>query len=760
MIHTFLIRTIVLCICTCAVPGWSQTVRDSIVFLRAFGNGEITSTAYTADSKQVLLGTYDGKVRLYDQETGNLVLTYAATWPYPKIVRSPSGNSVAIYDVGAPYSVSIPKSVSIFEMKTGKLLKEIAIAMSNRIVSFSANDSALLIANIYGSGFRYSLYNANDSAKHFNLRCNPILSLDGTYAISFPQYSSDSIFCSGLTRTFGWARKFPSFTSPEFFQDSFITILPKSQNGLLVINAATGDTVRRIAKSVTLGAYYTPPLQALRDNRIVFGMHDTICVWDAKADTLVTRLKGKFANRSIHGFSPDGAQIIIEDPKSNTFLFWSASSGDSLGVYAPYALSCFSFACRNPQLSADGTKILSEASVNNGTRVTIIPRLWDASTGSVLHTFWQFPSLIHPRLSSDGTRMLTATDLDTLILWDVETGNVIRTFHSGLAPAYTTKAWYSGMSAEFEDHDSTIFSTFSIDDFLTTVSNRHSTRGIWWNVNTGKIIKQMKPVTNSEEFCRVFSSADHAKYLLTYRLPGSEYPEVVNIFNASNDSLLGGPSFQSRLINTSSDLSNTLFSNGYRWGYPGNETSIWFNTVDKTTCQGACFSRDNSKILCSFVDGYASRWWISLHTGNKDYAITSHYPIDAADVDNNDFSTDGTRLLVNFLQGQPCLYDISSFSSAITPVVATIHYSGIKLHASSHRKIRLSVPPNSISCKEGAELRIYSPSGRLLTRFPIPVSLQTKPQWYTLPSTFSTGIYVYRIENAFERSSGLFSVKP
>lgn len=734
-----------------AIAG-SQTMSDSIVFKRSFGYGSAISIVYTPDSKQVLISTYDGKIRLYDQLTGALVLTYPGTWTNPEITRSVSGNLVAISNY------TKPQKISIFEMKTGRLIKE--INDTRTVVSFSANDSILLASSVYpGTDRMILIYSDTDSSKYFSLHGNSQISPDGMSALSFALNNvSDSLYWNSFKGP-KWSKKYPTYYSDiKFISDSLISLAYKYQNGLLLIKTNNGDTMPRIAKNFLIDAYSFRALH--QDNRMVFSSRDTICVWNWEADTLITRLKSTGLNRMLHGFSVDGTQIITKDLLTNTFSCWSAETGDSMGIYVPYAL--VSYNCINPQLSGDGSKILSikQYLINYWTNSysNYIAQLWDANTGDILATFRQYPSISIPRISLDGTTILVAPDMDTVLLFNVNTGKVIRTFHSGFTGISSSTVKKFGVTAEFLNHDSTIFCTFSIDTFPNGSNLKYYNNSIWWNSKTGAIIKQIPRTQRNLIFPQIISSSDCSRYLAITQLSGNGNPQLIRLYNASNDSMIGEAPFSNYIRCASPDLSRILSSNGYVWNYKDNSVSKYFDTTGGTSCQSAAFSPDNSKLLAVYTNRYATQWSTCLQINNKRYDLVTKYAGNGAAVSEHNFSEDGGKVLVNFNSGTPCLYDIAKLSGISVHAKQPNLESQPRLRYLNHRRICFAVPGNGKPSSADAELQIFSLSGQLISRYPLCKSTTGSLQWYSLPVTLSNGVYAYKFTNSGMITRGRFTL--
>lgn len=88
-------------------------------------------------------------------------------------------------------------------------------------------------------------------------------------------------------------------------------------------------------------------------------------------------------------------------------------------------------------------------------------RVWDITTGSLLHTLRSHSSSVHcVTFSPDGLFLVSGSSDRTIKLWDVVTSTLIHTFEGH---------WDTGLSLRF-----------SLDDQLLATSSGHQTVKIWY----------------------------------------------------------------------------------------------------------------------------------------------------------------------------------------------------------------------------------------------------------------------------------------
>jgi WD40 repeat protein len=147
---------------------------------------------------------------------------------------------------------------------------------------------------------------------------------------------------------------------------------------------------------------------------------DTARIWDAAGGRLLRTLRCTRYVTSVV-FSPDGSRVVTVS-EDGIARIWDAASGRIL-----HALR----GVRSAVLSPDGRRIVT-ASRGDDTA-----RIWEVGSGRLLRTLRGHTQLVTSVVfSSDGSRVVTASDDGTARIWDAASGRILHTLgHPGLGQA-------------------------------------------------------------------------------------------------------------------------------------------------------------------------------------------------------------------------------------------------------------------------------------------------------------------------------------
>jgi WD40 repeat protein len=179
------------------------------------------------------------------------------------------------------------------------------------------------------------------------------------------------------------------------------------QSGAEVLRLDENNSVRGVA--------FSPD-----GNSIVTGNAKTVSVWDVQSRQRIQQFTIPGGSLFVMALSPNGKSLVTgsEQPQGVHVRLWDVASGQQLREFAdPAPVNAVAF-------SPDGKYILS------GDR-EYVARLWEASSGQLVHTFVGHTfSIWGVGFSPDGKYVLTASQDRTVRLWDASTGQQLRLFPS------------------------------------------------------------------------------------------------------------------------------------------------------------------------------------------------------------------------------------------------------------------------------------------------------------------------------------------
>ncbi|WP_143727734.1 nSTAND1 domain-containing NTPase [Moorena bouillonii] len=373
----------------------------------------VNAIAFSPDGKQILSGSRDDTVRLWDTETGTLIHTLEGhTNTATDIAFSPDGKQIL--------SGSGDGTLRLWDTETGQTLHtleghtedvyEIAFSRDGKQILSGSGDGTLRLWDTETGTLIHTLEG------HTNTATDIAFSPD-----SKPILSSDS-----WDNTLLWDTDSGQPFHIEDHTDDVYGIA-FSPDGKQILSGS-GDGTLRLWDTETGQTLHTDELEGHTDfvtdiafspdgKQILSGSLDstTVRLWDTKSRTLIHTLEGHTSWVSAIAFSPDGKQILSGSDDGAVRL-WDTDSGTLIHTLEGHTswVSAIAF-------SPDGKQILSDSDDNT-------VRLWDTETGLPLHTLeGHTEDVTAIAFSRDGKQILSASSDDTVRLWDTETSQPLHT---------------------------------------------------------------------------------------------------------------------------------------------------------------------------------------------------------------------------------------------------------------------------------------------------------------------------------------------
>ncbi|KIJ61172.1 hypothetical protein HYDPIDRAFT_31474 [Hydnomerulius pinastri MD-312] len=350
-------------------------------------HGAVYGLSYSPDGGRFVSGAEDGTIRVWNASTREVVLpvlTEADIHHYEVAGMDPLGGhtnyvtAVAYLPDGRhAVSASFDKSIRKWDVRTGKLVKELLRCHNNEIYSLSISfDGKRLASGAYGSikvldcvewevildlsghsqwvrCVRFSpdaklLASAGSGGELFlwdsetGEKIRTMAGLDSTSDVWEVAFSPDGrklASCAQDSTLRVWDVHTTEMIAGPFETDSYClvfspdgrTIACGSSNSLVVLDADTGSMVlgplARHSSSIRCVAY-SPD-----GSTICTGSADqTICLWDAATgDLLLDSLRGHKQRIWSVAFSPDGKHIL-SGSWDHTMKLWNSASGELVNL--------------------------------------------------------------------------------------------------------------------------------------------------------------------------------------------------------------------------------------------------------------------------------------------------------------------------------------------------------------------------------------------------------------------------------------------
>ncbi|NEO48805.1 MAG: hypothetical protein F6K55_33815, partial [Moorea sp. SIO4A3] len=401
---------------------------------------KVNDIAFSRDGKQILSGSGDNTVRLWDTETGQTLHTFVGhTDIVNDIAFSPDGKQIL--------SGSSDNTVRLWDTETGQTLHTLeGHTLPVNDIAFSPDGKQIL------SG-----------------------SFDNTVRLWDTETGLPLHTLEGHTH---WV------TDIAFSRDGKQILSGSHDTTVRLWDTETGQTLHTL-EGHTFGV--TDIAFSPDGKQILSGSHDrTVRLWDTETGQLIHTLEGHTDTVYDIAFSPDGKQIL-SGSKERTLRLWDTETGLPLHTFVGHTSSVIAIAfspdgkqilsgsldstlrlwytdfgqlihtfvghtsgARDIAFSPDGKQIISGSSDNT-------VRLWDTETGLPLHTFvGHTDKVYHIAFSRDGKQIISGSYDNTVRLWDTETGQLIHTFVGHTSYVYAIAFSPDGKQILSGSYDNTV----------------------------------------------------------------------------------------------------------------------------------------------------------------------------------------------------------------------------------------------------------------------------------------------------------------
>ncbi|KAF5366464.1 hypothetical protein D9757_013587 [Collybiopsis confluens] len=468
----------------------------------------VESVAVSPNGQQVVSGSYDQTVRIWNVQTGQQIgdPLHGHTGWVSSVAFSPDGQQVV--------SGSHDQTVRIWNVQTGQQIGDPLHGHTNLVTSVAFSpDGQQVVSGSYDKTVR--IWNVQTGQQigdplhgHPSAVYSVAFSPDGQQVVSGSYDQTVRIWNVQTGQQIG---------DPLHGQKTGVTSVAFSPDGQQVVAGSADETVR--IWDVQTGQQIGDPLHGHTSRvtsvafspdgqQVVSGSADeTVVIWNVQTGQQIgDPLHGHTGGVTSVAFSPDGQQVV-SGSYDETVRIWNVQTGQKSGD----PLHGHTSQVTSVAFSPDGQQVVS------GSHDQTV-RIWNVQTGQQigdpLHRHTRYVSSV--AFSPDGQQVVSGSDDKTVRIWNVQTGQQIGD------PLY--------------GHTSLVTSVAFSCDGQQVVSGSADQSVRIWNVKTGQQIGDpLRVYGHTSMVTSVAFSSDGPQVV------SGSYDETVRIWNVQTGQQIGDP---------------------------------------------------------------------------------------------------------------------------------------------------------------------------------------------------------------------------
>ncbi len=577
----------------------------------------VNSVAFSPDGKQLLTGSEDNTLKLWDAGTGLLLRTFGG--------HTGTARSVSFVPGGKQILSGSGDRLKLWDAVSGRLLR-----------TFEGHSDFVSSIAVSPDGTRVLSGGADNAAKLWDLSTGKeLLTLKHDHPVYVVAFSPDGkrvltlsdkvniweTVSGKLLRSFGAVEAIQAALMTDsiaFSPDNVQVVMLVSRGEKLVFwDSNTGQMLRQIdldSEGVAIGIS--------RDgSRVLTELNDGVGLWDFTSGKLLRTFDNPHKRRiNCFAFSPDGLRVASvaqdrdsENEATDFFKVWEVETGRVLLNFEANSLPVQSVA-----VSPDGNQLLSGGDDKGLKR-------WEMSSGRLRNVFKRHTKTVSSvAFSPDGSKAFSGSWDETAKSWNLSTGELLRTFE-GHAHAVLSVA-VSPDGARLLVGGGDIFDSGQKMEM--------------WDANTGSLVHAFDKGSQTGD--RIEFSPDGRQFASvalnrqTIDLWDVTKAAIVRTFTVPNPSAVVSAAFSpdgKQLMSSSSDNAMRLWDSE-----SGNPPRIFNGPSDATTWSLA-YSPRGDRIVSGDDAGLVKIW--DVGTGKILRTLQGHSDL----VTSVKFSPDGRRII-------------------------------------------------------------------------------------------------------------------
>ena len=485
-------------------------IKDGILLKKLDDHTDkITSLAVTPDSKQIISGSFDNTIRIWNIDGSNKILnldiyatSLAVTHDNKKIIAGLSNHTILIIDLATLDIINVfkehtdfisaieitnddtkvisgsHKELIVWDIKTCNKLHFISNVAISKIKITPDNKRFASISN-YSKIIEIWDLNSGEKLLNFSGHTEQVneieITPDSKGIVSCSDDQTIKIWNLDNKLTHDVSKGHNSkVTALTVTPDSKKTISSSNDTSILIWDNSSGKISRRLPG-------HSGPVIALTgslDNKkIVSGsLYNDIKVWDLNSGEELRYLtNGTFAINALR-VTPDNTRIISESNGGRIIKVWDLNSGEEL-----YDLKEHTAELIGSVITPDGTKLIS------GSHKELI--VWDIITGKKISLI-NYGNTFRIFLTSDGTKLISQ-EFENIKVWDTNNWTLLKNIQAHTdfwPPDKSTSSQIKRMINQLQGHVTRITTCTITSDGKKIISSSSDNVIRIWDIVTGKLL--------------------------------------------------------------------------------------------------------------------------------------------------------------------------------------------------------------------------------------------------------------------------------